>query len=123
MLDEIKIALKSHFCCKKRYNFVIMYAALLWTSLRFPKICKPLVHGIISLADATSYDKLVFINTAKVMFKVSQGISPIYITEMLQIKSCNSQNTMTWRSDSNKYFKHQCPYQKCLKTAYLIQVL
>ena len=27
----------------KRYNCVIMYAMLLWTSLRFPKIDKPLV--------------------------------------------------------------------------------
>ena len=27
----------------KRYNFVIMYATLLWTSNRFPKINKPLV--------------------------------------------------------------------------------
>ena len=40
-----------------------MYATLLWTSLRFPKIFKPLViYGdycicIISLPDATSYDK------------------------------------------------------------------
>ena len=29
---DIMITLKSHFCCKKRYNFVIMYATLLWTS-------------------------------------------------------------------------------------------
>ena len=28
---------------KKRYNVVNMYAMLLWTSLRFPKIDKPLV--------------------------------------------------------------------------------
>ena len=27
----------------KRYNIVIMYATLLWTSKRFPKIDKPLV--------------------------------------------------------------------------------
>ena len=27
----------------KRYNFVVMYAMLLWTSLSFPKIYKPLV--------------------------------------------------------------------------------
>ena len=35
--------LKSHFWRKKRYNFVIMYATLLWTSKRVPKIDKPLV--------------------------------------------------------------------------------
>ena len=31
------------FLPQKRYNFDIMYATLLWTSLRFPKIDKPLV--------------------------------------------------------------------------------
>ena len=32
MLDSIYHMIKSHFCHKKRYNFVIMYATLLWTS-------------------------------------------------------------------------------------------
>ena len=32
MLDSIYHMIKSHFCRKKRYNFVIMYATLLWTS-------------------------------------------------------------------------------------------
>ena len=47
----------------KRYNFVIMYATLLWTSLRVPKIKQTtkglsyLLHDVISLPDATSYDK------------------------------------------------------------------
>ena len=31
-LDYIKITLKSHFCRKKRYNFVIIYPTLLWMS-------------------------------------------------------------------------------------------
>ena len=35
--------MKYHFWRKKRYNVVHMYATLLWTSLRFPKIDKPLV--------------------------------------------------------------------------------
>ena len=46
MLDSIfhmTNTLKSHFWRKKRYNFVIMCGTLLWTSLRFPKIDKPLV--------------------------------------------------------------------------------
>ena len=34
------------------------------------------------------FDKLVFINKAKVMFKVAQDILPIYIIEMFQ-KGCN----------------------------------
>ena len=32
MLDSIYHMIKSHFCRKKRNNFVIMYATLLWTS-------------------------------------------------------------------------------------------
>ena len=29
---DINISLKSHFCSKKCYNFVIMYKTLVWTS-------------------------------------------------------------------------------------------
>ena len=46
MLDSIyhmTNTLKTHFWRKKRYDFVITNATLLWTSLRFPKIDKPLV--------------------------------------------------------------------------------
>ena len=32
MLDSIYHMIKYHFCRKKCYNFVIMYATLLWTS-------------------------------------------------------------------------------------------
>ena len=35
------------------------------------------------------------------MFKVTQDISPIYITEMFQ--GCNSEDTMTLRTDSNNF--------------------
>ena len=47
----------------------------------------------ISLEDARrqlnilSFEELVFVNKAKVMFKVTQGISPIDITQMFQIKA------------------------------------
>ena len=40
---DIKHNVKSHCLRKKRYYVVNMYATLLWTSLRFPKIDKPLV--------------------------------------------------------------------------------
>ena len=69
----------------------------------------------ISLEDARrqlnmlSFEELVFVNKAKVMFKVTQGISPIYIAEMFQIKGCNNEDTMTLRSDSNKNFKTPKP--------------
>ena len=83
----------------------------------------------ISLEDARrqlnmlSFEELVFANKAKVMYKVTQGISPIYITEMFQIKGCNNEDTMTLRSDSNKNFKTPKPKSNMFKTAYLIQVL
>ena len=48
-----------------------------------------------------SFDELVFINKAKVMF---QGISPIYIAAKFQIKGCNSGDTMNLHSDLKKNF-------------------
>ena len=54
-----------------------------------------------------SFEELVFVNKAKVMFKVTQSILPIYITEMFKIKGCNREDTMTLRSDSNENLKHQ----------------
>ena len=47
------------------------------------------------------FEELVFIKKAKVMLKVTQSISPIYIAEMFQIKGCYSEDTMPLRSDSN----------------------
>ena len=52
-----------------------------------------------------SFDELVFINKAKVMFKVTQDISPIYNT----IKGFNSEDTMTLRLDLNKKFQTPKP--------------
>ena len=77
----------------------------------------------ISLEDARrqlnmlSFEELVFVNKAKVMFKVTQGISPIYITEMFQIKGCNNEDTMTLRSDSNKKFKTPKPKLNMFKNS------
>ena len=51
-----------------------------------------------------SFEELVFINKAKVMFKVTYDLSPIYITEMFQIKDSNNDVTITLRSDSNEQF-------------------
>ena len=56
-----------------------------------------------------SFEELVFINKAKVMFKVTHGFSPIYITEMFQIKNSNNNETMTLCSDSNKTFRTPKP--------------
>ena len=61
----------------KNEDFVILYAALLWTSLHnVTKICKPctglkiLNNGVILLPDAMSYDKRFFVsNLAKIRRK------------------------------------------------------
>ena len=50
-----------------------------------------------------SFDDLVSINKAEVIFKVTQGISPIYINEMFQIKGCNSEDAQI----QTKILKHQ----------------
>ena len=51
---DIKITLKYHFC-RKNVIFFAIYAALLWTSYYFSKICLSMLwHGVISLTDATS---------------------------------------------------------------------
>ena len=77
----------------------------------------------ISLEDARrqlnmlSFEESVFDNKAKVMFKVTQGISPIYITELFQIKRCNVEDTMTRRSDSNRNFKTPKPKLNMFKNS------
>ena len=64
-----------------------------------------------------SFEELVFINKAKVMFKVTHGLSPIYITEMFQIKDSNNNETMTLRSDSNKNFSTPKPKLNMFKNS------
>ena len=64
-----------------------------------------------------SFEELVSVNKAKIMFNVTQGISPIYITEMFQINGCNSDITMTLRSHSNKNFKTPKPKLNMFKNS------
>ena len=64
-----------------------------------------------------SFEELIFINKAKVMFRVAHGISPIYITEMFQIKGCNHKDTMTFSPDSNKNFKTPRPKLNIFKNS------
>ena len=64
-----------------------------------------------------SFEELIFINKAKVMFKVTHGLSPIYITEMFQIKGSTNDDTMTLRSDSNKNFKTPKPKLNMFKNS------
>ena len=51
------------------------------------------------------------------MFKVTHGLSPIYITEMFQIEGSTDDDTMTLRSDSNKNFKTPKPKLNMFKNS------
>ena len=73
----------------KSYNFVIMYAMLLWTSKHFPKICKPLVvyrfycmelfhsqtrhHMINALINKHNCNKKLILNTVSLALKNHSG--------------------------------------------------
>ena len=54
--------------------------------------------------DMLSFEGMIFINKANLMYKAVTNIFPIYLTEMFQLKGSNNDETMTLRSDSNKNF-------------------
>ena len=54
MLDDIKINLKSHFCRKN----VVMDIITFRKNLKNTSGLSILLHGVISLPDVTSYDKI-----------------------------------------------------------------
>ena len=68
MLDSIKITLKSHFC-RKSVIILSLCTQPCYGSHNFYHILKTtsglliLLHGVISLWDATSYDKINYILT------------------------------------------------------------
>ena len=54
--DDIDITLKSHFCCKNdQIKWHYVHNVIIWASLRFPKICKPLV--VYRFYCISSYEK------------------------------------------------------------------
>ena len=81
----------------KRYNFVIMYATFLWTSYRFPNICKPsVVYQFYCMALFHSQMRLHMINhnlmSSGYQYRAMQfrnrWIKLIYQYQILQIKIC-----------------------------------
>ena len=62
--------------------------------------------------DMLSFEEMIFVNKAKIMYKVATNISPVYLTEMFQLRGSNNDETMTLRSDSNKNFKIPRPKLK-----------
>ena len=76
MLDSIyvmKNTLKSHFWSGvKQYDFVIMYATFP-VNLKNTSGLSILLHGIISLHDATSYDKNNYANALLTRRMLAQG--------------------------------------------------
>ena len=67
--------------------------------------------------DILSSEEMMFINKAKIMYKVATNISPIYLTEMFQLRGNNNDETMTLRSDSNKKFKIPRPKLNMFKNS------
>ena len=69
-----------------------------------------------------SFDELVFINKAKLMFKITQGISSINMADLTQIEGPNSEDTMacvqiqTKKTHTQK--KTPKPKLNLFKTAY-----
>ena len=49
-----------------------------------------------------SFEEIIFINKAKLMYKIANDIAPIYLTELFQMR--DGSNTFNLRSVSNKTF-------------------
>ena len=67
--------------------------------------------------DMLSFEEMIFINKAKIMFKVATNISTFYLTEMFQLRGSNNDETMTLRSDSNKNFNIPRPKLNMFKNS------
>ena len=51
-----------------------------------------------------SFSESVFLQKAKVMYKVSNNIGPEYLTDLFKMRESNSNSTLILRSVSNKHF-------------------
>ena len=51
-----------------------------------------------------SFSESVFLQKAKVMYKVSNNIAPEYLTDLFKMRESNSNSTLNLRSVSNKHF-------------------
>ena len=64
-----------------------------------------------------SFEEMIFIKKAKLMYEIATNISPVYLTEMFQLRSSNNDETTTQRSDSNKNFKIPRPKLNMFKNS------
>ena len=51
-----------------------------------------------------SFSASVFLQKAKVMYKVSNNIAPVYLTDLIKIRESKSNSTLNLRSVNNKHF-------------------
>ena len=51
-----------------------------------------------------SFSESVFLQKAKVMYKVSNNIAPEFLTDLFKMRESNSNSTLNLRSVSNKHF-------------------
>ena len=61
-----------------------------------------------------SFSVSVFLQKAKVMYKVSNNIAPEYLTDLFKMRESNSNSTLNLRSVSNKHFLIPKPTINCL---------
>ena len=73
-----------------------------------------------------SFEETIFIHKAKVMYKIAHNTAPIYVTDLFQMRSNESNlndSRLNLRSTSNKNFLIPKPKTNFLKTVFLIRVL
>ena len=51
------------------------------------------------------FSESLFLQKAKVMYKVSNNIAPEYLTDLFKMRESNSNSTLHLRSVSNKHFQ------------------
>ena len=69
-----------------------------------------------------SFEEIIFINEAKLMYKIANDIVPIYLTELFQMRDGN--NKFNLRSVSNKNFTIPKPklsiFKRCLSCSHIL---
>ena len=67
-----------------------------------------------------SFDETIFLQKAKVMYKIVNNIAPEYLTDLFLLRNANDTGS-NLRSVANKNFVIPKPNKICLKVAYPIQ--
>ena len=69
-----------------------------------------------------SFSESVFLQKAKVMYKVLNDLAPEYLTDLSKMRESNSNSTLKLRSVSNEHFLIPKPKINLLRIVYRTQV-